>query len=99
MPGVIPGIAAPRPRCRDGRKIIAEECPVLLTFALKIFRIPQRAVTGLVRLQHDAICLPSQLSPVIHLAEVGRGRGAGSRAPSQTPSDLSSPTYPGHPLS
>lgn len=67
MPGVIPGIAAPHPCCRGGKKITAKECPILLTFALQIFRIPQRTVTGLVRLQCDAICLLSQLSSVIHL--------------------------------
>lgn len=76
MPRVIPSIAAPRPCHGGGKKIIAEECLVLLTFALQIFRIPQRTVTGLVRLQRDAICLLSQLSPVIHLrlAEPGMGK-------------------------
>lgn len=74
--GVVLGIAARCPCCEGGQKITAKECPVLMTFALKIFRIPQRTVTGLVRLQHDAICLLSQLSSVTHfwLAELGMGK-------------------------
>lgn len=75
MPGVVPGTAAPRPYCGGGKKIISEECPVLLTFALQIFRIPQHTVTGLVRLQCDAIYLLSQLSPVIHLQLAALGTG------------------------
>lgn len=75
MPWVVPGTAAPRPYCGGGKKIIAEECPVLLTFALQIFRIPQHTVTGLVRLQCDAICLLSQLSSVIHLQLAALGTG------------------------